>query len=51
MNQVKPVVVVHGGAKTISEDKLAANHAGCRAAAEAGWDILRISQYGGCLHD
>lgn len=41
MNQVKPVIVVHGGAKTISEDKLAANHAGCRAAAEAGWNILR----------
>ncbi|MBD1918929.1 MULTISPECIES: isoaspartyl peptidase/L-asparaginase family protein [Cyanophyceae] len=40
MNQFKPVIVVHGGAKTISEDKLAANHAGCRAAAEAGWNIL-----------
>ncbi|MBL1174759.1 isoaspartyl peptidase/L-asparaginase family protein [Pantanalinema sp. GBBB05] len=40
MNQVKPVIIVHGGAKTISEDKLAANHAGCQAAAEAGWKIL-----------
>lgn len=40
MNQVKPVIIVHGGAKTISEDKLAANHTGCRAAAEAGWKIL-----------
>lgn len=40
MSQVKPVIVVHGGAKTILEDKMAANHAGCRAAAEAGWNIL-----------
>ncbi len=37
---VRPVIVVHGGAKTISEDKIAANHAGCRAAAEAGWQVL-----------
>lgn len=40
MNPVKPVIIVHGGAKTISEDKVAANHAGCRAAVEAGWDVL-----------
>jgi beta-aspartyl-peptidase (threonine type) len=33
-------IVVHGGAKTISEDKVEANHAGCTAAAEAGWAVL-----------
>jgi L-asparaginase / beta-aspartyl-peptidase len=33
-------IIVHGGAKTISEDKIAANHAGCTAAAEAGWAVL-----------
>lgn len=37
---MKPVIIVHGGAKTISEDKVEANHAGCRAAAEAGWEVL-----------
>ncbi len=45
MNHVKPVIIVHGGAKTISEDKVAANHAGCLAAVEAGWVVLRS---GGC---
>ncbi|MBW4443727.1 MAG: isoaspartyl peptidase/L-asparaginase [Plectolyngbya sp. WJT66-NPBG17] len=40
MKTVKPVIVVHGGAKTISEDKVAANQAGCRSAAEAGWAVL-----------
>lgn len=38
---MQPVIIVHGGAKTISENKLEANHAGCRAAAEAGWQVLR----------
>ncbi|BCL38940.1 isoaspartyl peptidase/L-asparaginase family protein [Nostoc sp. MS1] len=33
-------IVVHGGAKTISEEKVEANHAGCTAAAEAGWAVL-----------
>lgn len=33
-------IVVHGGAKTISEEKAEANHAGCTAAAEAGWAVL-----------
>lgn len=33
-------IIVHGGAKTISEDKVAANNAGCTAAAEAGWAVL-----------
>ncbi|MBD1909813.1 MULTISPECIES: isoaspartyl peptidase/L-asparaginase family protein [unclassified Leptolyngbya] len=40
MSQTKPVIIVHGGAKTISEDKVEANHAGCRAAALAGWSVL-----------
>ena len=34
-------IVVHGGAKAISEDKVKANHAGCLAAVEAGWTVLR----------
>lgn len=34
-------IVVHGGAKTISEDKVEANNAGCLAAVEAGWAVLR----------
>lgn len=38
---MKPVIIVHGGAKTISEDKVAANHSGCLAAVEAGWVVLR----------
>ncbi|MBD2115137.1 MULTISPECIES: isoaspartyl peptidase/L-asparaginase family protein [Cyanophyceae] len=41
MNSTKPVIIVHGGAKTISPDKAAANHAGCVAAVEAGWKVLR----------
>ncbi|OUL19056.1 peptidase T [Nostoc sp. RF31YmG] len=35
-----PTIIVHGGAKTITEDKVAANYAGCTAAAEAGWAVL-----------
>lgn len=35
-----PTIIVHGGAKTITEDKVAANQAGCTAAAEAGWAVL-----------
>jgi beta-aspartyl-peptidase (threonine type) len=34
-------IIVHGGAKTISPDEADANRAGCRAAAEAGAQILR----------
>ena len=34
-------IIVHGGAKTITEDKVAANNAGCLAAVEAGWAVLR----------
>lgn len=40
MTIVKPVIIVHGGAKTISADKVAANQAGCRSAVEAGWAVL-----------
>lgn len=35
-----PTIIVHGGAKTITDEKVAANHAGCTAAAEAGWAVL-----------
>jgi beta-aspartyl-peptidase (threonine type) len=35
-----PAIIVHGGAKTITDDKVAANNAGCTAAAEAGWAVL-----------
>jgi L-asparaginase / beta-aspartyl-peptidase len=38
---MKPVIVVHGGAKTISDDKVEANRDGCLAAVEAGWEVLR----------
>ena len=34
-------IIVHGGAKTISEDKIEANNAGCLAAVEAGWKVLK----------
>lgn len=34
-------IVVHGGAKTISQDKENANTAGCLAAVQAGWEILQ----------
>ncbi len=33
-------IIVHGGAKTISDDKTKANTSGCLAAVEAGWTIL-----------
>lgn len=33
-------IVVHGGAKSISEDKIAANRSGCQAAVAAGWAVL-----------
>ncbi|BAY78123.1 peptidase T2 asparaginase 2 [Nostoc linckia NIES-25] len=35
-----PVIIVHGGAKTITDEKVAANYAGCTAAVEAGWAVL-----------
>lgn len=34
-------IVVHGGAKTISEDKARANTTGCLTAVQAGWEILK----------
>lgn len=34
-------IIVHGGAKTIKEEKIEANHAGCLEAVEAGWAVLR----------
>ncbi|MBD1922252.1 isoaspartyl peptidase/L-asparaginase [Microcoleus sp. FACHB-831] len=33
-------IIVHGGAKTITEEKVEANNKGCTAAAEAGWAVL-----------
>jgi beta-aspartyl-peptidase (threonine type) len=41
-------IIVHGGAKTISDDKAKANTTGCLAAVEAGWGIL---QRGGSAKD
>ncbi|HEY9908280.1 MAG TPA: isoaspartyl peptidase/L-asparaginase family protein [Thermosynechococcaceae cyanobacterium] len=37
---MKPVIIVHGGAKTIAADEESANQTGCRAAVEAGWTVL-----------
>jgi beta-aspartyl-peptidase (threonine type) len=34
-------IIVHGGAKTISEDKAKANTIGCLSAVKAGWEILQ----------
>ncbi|PSB59720.1 peptidase T [filamentous cyanobacterium CCP1] len=34
-------IIVHGGAKTISDDKAKANITGCLAAVKAGWEILQ----------
>ncbi|MCT7951992.1 isoaspartyl peptidase/L-asparaginase family protein [Ancylothrix sp. C2] len=34
-------IIVHGGAKTISEEKVDANNVGCTAAVEAGWAVLK----------
>jgi len=45
---MKPAIIVHGGAKTITDDKAKANTAGCLAAVEAGWTIL---QQGGSAKD
>ncbi|GAB1542154.1 isoaspartyl peptidase/L-asparaginase family protein [Scytonema sp. NUACC21] len=33
-------IIVHGGAKTITKNKVKANNAGCLAAVEAGWTVL-----------
>lgn len=34
-------IIVHGGAKTIAEDKAKANITGCLTAVKAGWEILQ----------
>ncbi|MBD2091331.1 isoaspartyl peptidase/L-asparaginase [Microcoleus sp. FACHB-1515] len=34
-------IIVHGGAKTISDDKTQANTEGCLTAVQAGWEILQ----------
>ncbi|MBD2257398.1 isoaspartyl peptidase/L-asparaginase family protein [Pseudanabaena sp. FACHB-2040] len=34
-------IIVHGGAKTVKPEKAEANRAGCLAAVEAGWTVLR----------
>jgi len=34
-------IIIHGGAKTITEEKVEANQVGSQAAAEAGWAVLR----------
>lgn len=41
-------IIVHGGAKTITDDKAHANTEGCLAAVKAGWEIL---QQGGDAKD
>lgn len=41
-------IIVHGGAKTIPDDKTLANTEGCLAAVKAGWEIL---QQGGDAKD
>ncbi|HEY9738049.1 MAG TPA: isoaspartyl peptidase/L-asparaginase family protein [Trichocoleus sp.] len=48
MSTVKPAIIIHGGAKTIAEDKAKANTEGCLAAVNAGWEIL---QRGGSAKD
>jgi L-asparaginase / beta-aspartyl-peptidase len=34
-------IIVHGGAKTISENKEQPNKDGCLAAVQAGWEVLQ----------
>jgi beta-aspartyl-peptidase (threonine type) len=33
-------IIVHGGAKTVTDDKIQANNDGCLAAVKAGWAVL-----------
>jgi len=40
VNNVTPVLAVHGGAWNIPDDLVTAHEAGCRAALEAGWAVL-----------
>ncbi|MDP9131180.1 MAG: isoaspartyl peptidase/L-asparaginase, partial [Candidatus Binatota bacterium] len=41
MTAFQPSIIVHGGAGPIKDDSLPARLAGCRAAALAGWEMLR----------
>jgi len=38
---VRPALIVHGGAGSLPPDASTAHHAGCTAAVDAGWQILR----------
>lgn len=38
-----PSIIVHGGAKTISDDKAKANTNGCLAGVEAGWTMAQMA--------
>src|SRR5574341_13866 len=40
MTNLKPAIIVHGGAGAIKDDSLPARLDGCKAAALAGWQIL-----------
>src|SRR5512147_788188 len=42
MTQFTPSIIVHGGAVPIKDDSLPARLDGCKAAALAGWEILRL---------
>ena len=41
MTEFQPSIIVHGGAGPIKDDSLPARLEGCRAAALAGWEMLR----------
>ncbi len=41
MTTITPSFIVHGGAWDIPDDQVEAHLAGCRRAAEAGWNLLR----------
>lgn len=40
MPELKPAIIVHGGAGPIKDDSLAERLEGCKAAAQTGWKIL-----------
>ena len=41
MTQFQPSIIVHGGAGPITDDSIPVRLEGCKAAALAGWEILR----------
>ena len=43
MTQFQPSIIVHGGAGPITDDSLPVRLEGCKAAALAGWEILRAA--------